>query len=488
MLIYTNVRLRDQKPRPPIGLMYLAAALRPKYEPIILDMRVETDCSQILKRHLSECIFVGISAIIGQQLNFSLEAAKMIKEINQDMPIVFGGTFPSMAPQVVLREKAIDIVSIGDGEDTILNLADTISEKGDLLNVDNIAYKMNGEIVLQQGVQLRSLNTPLMPAWDLIDVKQYREINVLTSKGCSAGCNFCYNCVFNHQKFRARDLKNVLYEIEWLHKERNAQHIAFVDDNFFEDMIHAREIMTALRDSGWNMTWETTCRADDLAAFDDKTLQLLVDAGCKELFVGFESTSDEVLKNVNKNIVANQMDKCMQNAQKFGFQVRALFVIGLIGETRKELLQTLKTVDVLKKEFNNCVKIPVFGIYTPYPQMAPDNKIIGEKYKEPETMGEWSMYHHDRANHQWLKKGERAYLENIVWVYRYYSKRSRFLYSKGWWNKLLYFDALIRWKWRFFSVAPEWAFVRNKENKKYFDIITEVQKEYEEIVFKYVNY
>ena len=481
LLLYTNVRLRNQKPRPPLGLMYISAALRPEFEPVLIDFRVHPlDYKEICKL-LDESIYVGISTIIGQQLVFSLELAHFIKRLRPDIPVVFGGTFPTMAPEIVLKENCIDIVSLGDGEDTLLELAKALSSGKDFHGIPNIAFRLDGKVKINKGCYLRNIDSPIMPAWDLVNVDDYREVNVLTSKGCSIGCDFCYNKVFNQRSIRLRSVENVWNEIGFLYHKHHVKHIAFVDDNFFENKEHARQIMEKFRDSGWGLTWETTCRADDLCSFSEEYLSLIRDAGCSELFVGFESASDRVLNSVHKKINNSQMIKCMEMARKYKFIIRALFVIGLPGETQSELMQTLKTVDFLRAEYPDCVKIPVFGIYTPYPQLPPDPTIVGGKYMEPATMLEWSNYHHDKANHQWLTKRQRAYLENIIWIYRYYAKRSKYLHENGIEDRLLYFDAFVRWKLRFFSYAPAWNYVRRKESLVYENTIKNQHDEYERL-------
>lgn len=482
LLVYTNVRLRNQKPRPPVGLMYLAAALREKYEPVILDLRTEPDYMAVLKRVLPDTVFIGISTIIGQQLNFSLEAAKFLKALAPEIPIVFGGTFPSMAPHTVLKESCIDYVSIGDGEDTLVALADALTQGLPVSGIPNLAYRENGRIVFTRTCSMRSLDHPVIPAWDLVRPEDYREVNILSSKGCASGCSFCYNKVFNKATLRLRSVENTWQEIEYLIRHHHIRHIAFVDDNFFGNRPHAVALMRKFIAANTGITWETTCRADDLCSFDEEMLQMIHDAGCVELFVGFESASEEVLRNANKQICVSQMEQCMGLARKYGFCLRALFVIGLAGETRKELLQTLKTVDHLRRHYSDCVKIPVFGIYTPYPSLPPDPKVVKGQYTEPQTMAQWSVYHHDRANHQWLTPGQRAYLENVIWVYRYFSKRSKFTKSGRFTDQLLYYDACIRWKLRFFSAAPEWSFIRRQEQRKYLTALSDVQKEYDAIL------
>ncbi len=480
LLIYTNVRLRNQKPRPPLGLMYLAAALRPKYTPVLLDMRVEAEPEKKLKSELNECIYVGISTIIGQQLNFSMEVARLVRRLSPQTPIVFGGTFPTMAPEVILQESCVDIVSLGDGEDTLVELAEVLNGDRDLSRVENIAYRKDREICIRYG-SLRSLDSPVMPAWDLVNISNYREVNVLTSKGCSVGCDFCYNKIFNRRQLRLRDVNNVWEEITYLHERHKVSHIAFVDDNFFENKEHARRIMEKFRDSGWKITWETTCRADDMARFDEEYLRLIHDSGCKELFIGFESASDRVLKRVHKRIEQSQMLICMERAKIYGWIVRALFVIGLPGESRQELLQTLDTIDFLRREYPDCVKVPVFGIYTPYPGLLPDLSGTDGTYMEPQRAEEWAEYHHDQANHQWLTSAQRTCLENVIWIYRYVSKRTKYVHERRLTDRLLYYDAVFRWRWRIFSCAPEWGFVRKRERWTYRRTLDEIREEYEKI-------
>lgn len=114
--------------------------------------------------------------------------------------------------------------------------------------------------------------------------------------------------------------------------------------------------MRRFRNSSWGLTWETTCRADDLISFDDEMMTLLRDSGCKELFVGFESASEAVLKRVNKHIKTGLPDTCIRKSSAYGIRIRALYVIGLVGESRKDLLRTLDEVDRLRKSYGKTSK------------------------------------------------------------------------------------------------------------------------------------
>ena len=145
------------------------------------------------------------------------------------------------------------------------------------------------------------------------------------------------------------------------------------------------------------------------------------------------------------------------------------------------MLQTLDTIDFLRREYPDCVKVPVFGIYTPYPGLLPDLSGTDGTYMEPQRAEEWAEYHHDQANHQWLTSAQRTCLENVIWIYRYVSKRTKYVHERRLTDRLLYYDAVFRWRWRIFSCAPEWGFVRKRERWTYRRTLDEIREEYEKI-------
>lgn len=458
VMIYTDERIRSVKPRPPLAFLCMSAAIKSKgYEPVIIDARI---CDNIKKRileHINDTILFGVTTIIGDQIRFSLALAEFLKSVAPQIPIVFGGVFPSMAPGITMENPFIDFVICGEGEDSIVELAEAISGGQNYSGIKNLSWKKDGKIVHNEYGPLRDLNDPVMPDWEQINLLDYKEANIYSSKGCASKCSFCYNNVFNRATFRVRKPQLVINEIRYLHTKYGVTKFSFVDDNFFMNLNHAKEMIAAIKELEFDITWETTCRADDFMRFSDDFMNDLEKSGCKELYMGIESGSDKMLKNMQKRIKSEMVFQCCDKAIRYRIRPRLLFMIGIIGETAKDRKLTFKIVDLLRKKYKDKIKIPAFGIYTPYPGIAPNLENIGVEYKEPNTLDVWSRYHHDHCNHYWLSKACRDELENIVGIFRVMTKRKiGIIRIKGIKEKLILIDAIIRWKLRFFRVAPEW--------------------------------
>lgn len=465
ILIYAFEKYWGKKPRVPLSLMYLASALREEFEPIILDTRVCDDLEMMLRQHLPDALFVGFSVMIGNQIRFSLAVGEIVRRIRPEVPIIWGGPFATLAATQCALDPRIDIIVKGDGEATVLSLARSFRNGTALDAISNICFGV-GNLPVRQVIDTGSVSTPSLlggsiPAWDMIDVADYKDFEVAGSRGCAFECSFCYVHVMHASKWRPRGPEEVVDEIMYLVRQFNATKIQFVDDNFFQKRKQARRIAELLVAQGSPVRWEATCRANDLATFDDDFFALIVESGCKEVFVGAESGSDSTLLATQKGVLPSMTRIACARAERFGLQVKLLWMIGVMGESEGDRLVTMDFIDTLKTLFPKTVRISSFGIYTPYPgiQQTDEAVLVGQKL--PENVDGWADFYHDNANQTFLSLHERRLLENLMWIQRYAHERNR---RKAGWadmvDTLLRFDAKLRWRLRFFRFCPEWRIVR----------------------------
>ena len=431
ILLYAFEKYWGKKPRAPLSLMYLAETLREEFEPVIVDTRLVDDLANELTSQIDEALFVGMSVMIGNQVRFSLGAAALIRRIAPKTPIVWGGTFATMAAKQCVEDERIDIVVKGDGEISVLLLARALANGEALDNVPHIAFMKGGEYVeTNEGVPaLPSLTNAVMPAWDLVDPSHYKQFEVVASKGCAFSCTYCYVHAMHGGRWRRRSPVEIVDEIELLCSRYGAEEIQFVDDNFFQKRNHVRRIAELLIERNIHITWESTCRANDLATFDDDFFLLIYRSGCREVFVGAETGSEAQLKRIDKRIAVSLTEKACERSERFGIKVKLLWMIGLIGETEEDRMATAALIDDLIERYPETVKISSYGIYTPYPGTPQTVEALSLGHRHPSALEDWGDYYHDNAQHGFLDLRDRRHLENMMWIQRYAHGRNR---TKTW--------------------------------------------------------
>ncbi len=253
--------------------------------------------------------------------------------------VVLGGTHPTLIPHEAI--KYADSVCIGEAEGLWGEmLADF--EKGKLKKFyHNDSY-----------CNLKDLP---IPRRDLFEKKYYLPIDgVQTSRGCPFACDFCaVSAIFGH-KYRLRPIEDVLTEIATLEHK----YLFFYDDNVASNLNHSKELLRAL--IPYKKLW--IAQASTTVTKDLELVKLMAKSGCKGVFVGFESLSEENLKKVHKgHNNPKQYKEVVKRLHDQGIAVCGAFVFGLDGDDKSVFERTL--------EFAMDVKLDVaqFNWLTPYP-------------------------------------------------------------------------------------------------------------------------
>jgi anaerobic magnesium-protoporphyrin IX monomethyl ester cyclase len=369
---------------PPIGLEYIAAVLeKNNIEVKILDATAEDwkrvndrgngvkylgmPFDDIAKRVAEEKPnVVGITMLSVDKIN-ALRTAEAIRKISKDIVIVAGGAHVSAMPEETLSDSNIDIITVGEGEYSMLDIVKELeNEKPDLGKIKGIWYKKDGAIMRNEQRPLtENLDELPFPARHLVDYERYFEASkslqgsrslpkrgdvVITSRGCPFGCVFCSIRFSMGRGWRPRSPENVISEIEFLVEKYKIEHINFEDDNLTFDKDRMNRICDLLIEKGLNkkITWSTPngVRADRL---DEPLLAKMKESGCVCIIVAPESGSQHVLDDIiHKSLRLEKVEEVVKICAKIGLHCDCFFVIGFPGETKENVEETLRFMDKIK--------------------------------------------------------------------------------------------------------------------------------------------
>jgi anaerobic magnesium-protoporphyrin IX monomethyl ester cyclase len=331
---------------PPIGLSYLAAVLDQNgYELKVIDCPACDYTHDKLKADLAsfQPDIVGIASMTAT-IPSALQAARTAKEACPNSKVIMGGPHATFADQMILTEEpAVDIVVRGEGELTLLELAQNAAEPQTLPGTLGITYRSNGQIVKTPPRPfIEDLDALPRPAYKFLPMKRYRiygkvHMPIMSSRGCPFQCSFCVASQMFGAKFRGRSPKNVVDELEWLKNEYGAEGISFHDDTLTLDKKRIVDICDELIARKINLPWGCQTRADTVSP---EILAKMHKAGCNEVSFGVESGCQRILDAVHKKFELTQAEKAIKWAKKEGLFVAVSTIIGYPGETKESMQQT----------------------------------------------------------------------------------------------------------------------------------------------------
>jgi len=289
--------------------------------------------------------------------------SKKCKSAWPDCKIIIGGCHPSALPDDCLKEKVIDYVCRGEGEETLLELIEGM----ELSTIENLSYKEDGKIINnKRRMRFIRLDDLPMPAYHLIDFKKYKlpvgsykrlpGATMFAGRGCTGQCKFCSSkLIFPYCRFRSA--RNIADEIRVL-KGFGMKEIHFYDDAFttWKDLV--MELCQILINENFDITWSCFARAD---AVDEEMLREMKSAGCHLILFGVESADPQILKNINKELDLSKVKVAIDLCKNVGIEVRPSFMLGNPGETEETMKKTIDFAISLDPDFAQ------FSIATAYP-------------------------------------------------------------------------------------------------------------------------
>ena len=305
--------------------------------------------------------------------------------------MVAGGPLPTLDPTDFL--EVFDVAAVGEGEETIVELAECF-ERGLLFStVKGIAYKKDGQVEFTspRGF-VEDLDSLAFPARELFDDEAYMEYYrkrfgytttpLISSRGCPFSCDFCSRPVFG-ATFRSRSARNIVAEVEEI-AGLGYDRVWFADDCFTLNVEHVKRVCDLLVQHQVNVEWECLSRVDTLDVDEAKAMKR---AGCVRVFFGIESGSDTVLEIMNKRITTMQARRAVFAAKAAGLQVGAFFIVGYPGESDKTVLDTVRFASGLPLDYLSfTLPYPIPGTVL-HERVKDNGGFVVEDWEEPKNWG-----------------------------------------------------------------------------------------------------
>jgi anaerobic magnesium-protoporphyrin IX monomethyl ester cyclase len=379
---------------PPLSILYLAAVLGGiGVEVSVLDqpalgLTVKEAVQWVEKENPD---VLGFSTLTSSGQTAALISTK-VKEKNPDVTTVFGNHHATFNAERILRKyPSVDIVVRGEGEKTIVELANCLGTEGDLNDVRGINFRNEGKLVSTPDQPLiQDLDSIPFPDRKLIDAEYHCVIaganiapkkftSIVTSRGCVYNCRFCSCREIAKNRWRSRSAENTVEELHFLASEGYKQ-IIFVDDAFTMNPKRVIEICRGIRREKLDLEWICEGRVD-ICSYT--MLREMVQAGCKVLYLGMESANQRILNYYNKRITPEQSENAVKTAKKAGVDVVAgSFIIGAPDETREEIWNTVKFAQRVP------IDIPQFNILGAHPGNDIWNEFVAKGFLDPEKWWE----------------------------------------------------------------------------------------------------
>ncbi|MEW6062905.1 MAG: radical SAM protein [Nanoarchaeota archaeon] len=349
----------------PLGIAYIASYLRENNFSVgLIDLRYygnkwQNVIENVIKREAPR--FVGIPCVTPTILEV-MKISEIVKRINPGIKVVWGGPHPSALPEECMKFKYVDMITIGEGEETFKEL---ISGKR-LSQIKGLCYRDKKDKVKinPRRALIQNLDKLPWPAYDMLPLERYgnpflgKSLIMVTGRGCPYNCAFCSSKVIHQGKYRVRSPKNVVDEIEYLYKKYNVKKIMFVDDTFTAYPQRTMEICKELIRRGIKIEWACDTRVNFIT---EELLRIMKKAGCRLVKFGVESGDQKILNIIHKGITLEQVRRAVALAKKVGLQTHGFFIIGHPYDTKETIMKTIRFAKELKLDYAQ------FSVMTPLP-------------------------------------------------------------------------------------------------------------------------
>lgn len=352
---------------PPIGLAYVAAALENDgYDVKIIDMPAEEkdilDVKGDIKKFKPGAVGVYCATYRVPHAN---QVVNAVKEVNPDIKTMMGGPHASLLGGDCLEGNPnLDAVVCGDGELAVSELIRAWESGSDLAKVGGVIFREDGRIIRNPPREPTDIDSLPYPARHLLPMDRYRLFGafklgtMISSRGCTQGCHYCSVAAIYGRKWRARKPEHVADEMKHLCDDYDVDMIMFMDDNFDLDKKRVMTLCDEITKRGLNITWGYQSAT---VINDEEMLRKLRNAGCRILTYSIETSSRKSIDVMKKKIDVQQIREVFQISGELGMVRIANIILGLPGETRKDVEESIEFAKELDPEY------ALFFLPAPYP-------------------------------------------------------------------------------------------------------------------------
>jgi anaerobic magnesium-protoporphyrin IX monomethyl ester cyclase len=299
-------------------------------------------------------------------------AIKILRKLKKQCPVVFGGVHSTICPDDVIRESVVDIICIGEGENVLLELCNSLEKGNGYNNLKNLWVKSkNGTIYKNRVRSFVDLDSLPCPDWSIFDSRHlyrpfmgkiYKGGFYISSRGCPGGCTYCVNRTLRNifkdcgPYFRYQKPETTITHLTELKERYNATWFKFGDDTF---LLQPLDNLEELREGLKPLKINFGCSVRPDTVLEEK-VKLAKEMGCVAMSIGIESGNEEIrIKVLNRNISNLQIENAFKLINDYKIRISSFNLIGLPGETRENVFETI--------EFNIKLNVKSGNVYVLYP-------------------------------------------------------------------------------------------------------------------------
>ena len=428
---------------PPINLMYSAQSLNDNsfktriIDAFALNMKEKQLLNEIKKQ---DSEIIGFP-LYSSDLTMMYELTRKIKKLNENIKIFFAGHHTTALYNEVMQQfPNVDFLIRGEGEFTIVDLANALEKQKNLKNIKGLSYRKNKRIIHNlDRPPIEDLDSVPIPSRELIDDKLYysrmsknKKVDILiTTRGCPYRCTFCSKLNDKFRGYRERSISNIINEMKLI-EEKKTKGIEIYDEMFTLKRKRVLDLMAEMRKEKFDFEFRVRTRVTHV---DGELLHELKKTGCSVISYGVESGNQKILDNIKKDITLPLVESVFKKTEQKDINILGFFMVGNRGETPETIRDTIN----FAKKVNPLYAI--FNVVQPFP-----GSIDYEEAKINHTLvGEYGPY----KPMPWLKL---PWIKDFNTLYKYsnmalneFYKRPRYLSKfvtttirQGNWNLLEY--------------------------------------------------
>ncbi len=366
------------QPYAPLGTLYAAAFMRSKgYEVGFHDVQFDEDPETITKslHRLNPDYFIiyddGFNYLTKMCLTNMRDAAfKMIGIAKKCGKKIIVSSSDSTDHFIEYIAAGANVVLIGEGEQSLLEVINAFENGEDLSTIPGIAFQSTAGITKTASRPvIKDLDALPLPAWDLVDLEPYRKmwlnsagyfsINIGTTRGCPFKCNWCAKPIYGN-RYHSRSPQHVVNEIKVLKQKIQFEHIWFCDDIFGLKPGWVQQFADLVENEELHFSFKIQSRADLL--LQPSYVKALARAGCKQVWMGAESGSQKILDAMDKGIQVQQVHQATALLKKHKIQPCFFIQFGYLGETKEDINLTIGMINkLMPHEIGISVSYPLPG-------------------------------------------------------------------------------------------------------------------------------
>ena len=396
-----------QRASPPLGLAYIAAALeRAGYEVRVIDCVAEEPnhyfpfegyagfsalgigFEELFARLDDDYAIIGMGCMFSNNWLINRHLLNLLKNKYPHSLIVAGGEHVSAIPEYCLKDcRGLDVVVMGEGEETIAEIAARVKEKKSLADVEGVSYKIKYDeekiITNPKRTRIRDVNALGIPAWHLFPLQKYsdndisygiaygKSLPIFATRGCPYECTFCSSPQMWGTKYTMRTTENVIDEIKYLNRTFGITNFDFYDLTAIINKRWILDFCSAVKRESLKITWQIPAGTRSEAITYDVAVALK-ESGCKNITYAPESGSTTMLAAIKKKVTLPRMLNSIDQSYRAGLDIKLNILLGYPDE---KILDIFKTYLFLIKASYYGASDASPSMFSPYPGSALFNEL-----------------------------------------------------------------------------------------------------------------